>query len=57
MNMVHWEHRYLLGTMVFSIAGNVVRDFDEEHRQRSRSSTKDEEAGAYDTFSQLAFGA
>ncbi|GHO89498.1 hypothetical protein [Dictyobacter formicarum] len=29
--MVHWEHRYLLGTMVFSIAGNVVRDFDEEY--------------------------
>lgn len=30
-NMVHWEHRYLLGTMVFTIAGDVVRDFDEEY--------------------------
>ncbi len=29
--MVHWEHRYLLGTMIFTIAGDVVRDFDEEH--------------------------
>ena len=29
--MVHWEHRYLLGTMVFTIAGDVVRDFDEEY--------------------------
>lgn len=29
--MVHWEHCYLLGTMVFTIAGNVVRDFDEEY--------------------------
>ena len=29
--MVHWEHRYLLGTMVFTIAGDGVRDFDEEH--------------------------
>src|SRR5438067_2068119 len=28
--MVRWEHRYLLGTMVFTIAGDVVRDFDEE---------------------------
>jgi hypothetical protein len=27
--MVRWEHRYLLGTMVFTIAGDVVRDFDE----------------------------
>lgn len=30
-NMVQWEHRYLLGTMVFTIAGDVVRDFDEEY--------------------------
>jgi hypothetical protein len=29
--MVRWEHRYLLGTMVFTIAGDVVRDFDEEY--------------------------
>ncbi len=29
--MVHWEHQYLLGTMVFTVAGNVVRDFDEEY--------------------------
>ncbi len=29
--MVHWEHRYLLGTMVFTITGDVVRDFDEEY--------------------------
>ncbi len=29
--MVHWEHRYLLGTMIFTIAGDVVRDFDDEH--------------------------
>jgi hypothetical protein len=29
--MVRWEHLYLLGTMVFTIAGNVVRDFDEEY--------------------------
>ena len=29
--MVRWEHLYLLGTMVFSIAGDVVRDFDEEY--------------------------
>ena len=29
--MVRWEHVYLLGTMVFRIAGDVVRDFDEEH--------------------------
>lgn len=29
--MVQWEHRYLLGTMVFTIAGDVVRDFDEEY--------------------------
>jgi hypothetical protein len=27
--MVRWEHRYLLGTMVFTIAGDVVRDFEE----------------------------
>src|SRR5579884_3292470 len=30
-NMIQWEHRYLLGTMVFTIAGDVVRDFDEEY--------------------------
>ncbi len=29
--MVRWEHRYLLSTMVFTIAGDVVRDFDEEY--------------------------
>ncbi len=29
--MVQWEHCYLLGTMVFTIAGDVVRDFDEEY--------------------------
>jgi hypothetical protein len=29
--MVRWEHRCLLGTMVFTIAGDVVRDFDEEY--------------------------
>lgn len=29
--MVQWEHRYLLGTMVFTVAGDVVRDFDEEY--------------------------
>ena len=29
--MVHWEHRYLLGSMVFTIAGDVVRDFDDEY--------------------------
>ncbi len=29
--MVHWEHRYLLGTMIFTITGDVVRDFDEEY--------------------------
>ena len=29
--MVQWEHRYLLGTMVFTIAGDVVRDFEEEY--------------------------
>lgn len=29
--MVRWEHRYLFGTMVFTIAGDVVRDFDEEY--------------------------
>ena len=29
--MVHWEHQYLLGTMVFTVAGNVVRDFDKEY--------------------------
>ncbi len=29
--MVQWEHRYLLGTMVFTITGDVVRDFDEEY--------------------------
>ena len=29
--MVRWEHVYLLGTMVFRIAGDVVVDFDEEY--------------------------
>lgn len=29
--MVRWEHVYLLGTMVFKVAGDVVRDFDEEY--------------------------
>lgn len=29
--MVHWEHCYLLGTMVFTVAGDVVRDFEDEH--------------------------
>ncbi len=29
--MVRWEHVYLLGTMVFRVAGDVVRDFDEEY--------------------------
>ncbi len=29
--MIQWEHRYLLGTMVFTIAGDVVRDFDDEY--------------------------
>ena len=29
--MVHWEHQYLLGTMIFTIAGDVVRDFDDEY--------------------------
>ena len=29
--MVHWEHCYLLGSMVFTITGNVVRDFDEAY--------------------------
>jgi len=29
--MVHWEHCYLLGTMIFTIAGDVVRDFDDEY--------------------------
>ena len=29
--MVRWEHIYLLGTMVFRVAGDVVRDFDEEY--------------------------
>lgn len=29
--MVRWEHVYLLGTMIFTIAGDVVRDFDEEY--------------------------
>jgi hypothetical protein len=31
MNMVRWEHVYLLGTMVFRVVGDVVRDFDEEY--------------------------
>ncbi len=30
--MVHWEHRYLLGTMVFTVAGDVVGDFDDEYK-------------------------
>ena len=29
--MVRWEHVYLLGTMIFKISGDVVRDFDEEY--------------------------
>ena len=29
--MVHWEHCYLLGSMIFTIAGDVVRDFDEAY--------------------------
>jgi hypothetical protein len=29
--MVRWEHLYLLGTMIFTITGDVVRDFDEEY--------------------------
>ncbi len=29
--MVHWEHCYLLGTMVFTVAGDVMGDFDEEY--------------------------
>jgi hypothetical protein len=29
--MVRWEHLYLLGTMIFTVAGDVVRDFDEEY--------------------------
>lgn len=29
--MVRWEHLYLLGTMIFTIAGDVVRDFEEEY--------------------------
>ena len=29
--MVRWEHVYLLGTMIFQISGDVVRDFDEEY--------------------------
>lgn len=29
--MVRWEHVYLLGTMVFRIMGDVVRDFDDEY--------------------------
>lgn len=29
--MVHWEHCYLLGSMVFTITGDVVRDFDEAY--------------------------
>jgi hypothetical protein len=31
--MVRWEHRYLLGTMVFTIAGDVVRDLNEEYEE------------------------
>lgn len=29
--MVRWEHLYLLGTMIFTVTGDVVRDFDEEY--------------------------
>jgi hypothetical protein len=29
--MVRWEHLYLLGTMVFTVTGTVVQDFDEEY--------------------------
>jgi len=29
--MVHWEHCYLLGSMVFTVAGDVIRDFDEAY--------------------------
>jgi hypothetical protein len=29
--MVQWEHCYLLESMVFTIAGDVVRDFDEAY--------------------------
>jgi hypothetical protein len=29
--MVHWEHCYLLGSMVFTVTGDVVRDFDEAY--------------------------
>ena len=29
--MVRWEHVYLLGTMIFRIMGDVVRDFDDEY--------------------------
>ena len=28
--MVRWEHVYLLGTMVFRVTGDVVRDFDDD---------------------------
>src|SRR5579859_7310335 len=30
-HMVHWEHCYLLGSMVFTVTGDVVRDFDEAY--------------------------
>src|SRR5436190_23574296 len=30
-NMVHWGHRDLLGTLVFTIACDVVRDVEEEY--------------------------
>lgn len=29
--MVHWEHCYLLGSMVFTVTGDVIRDFDEAY--------------------------
>ena len=29
--MVHWEHLYLLGTMIFTVTGSVVQDFDDEY--------------------------
>lgn len=29
--MVRWEHLYLLGTMVFTVTGTALRDFDEEY--------------------------
>jgi hypothetical protein len=29
--MVQWEHCYLLGTMIFRVAGDVVGDFEDEY--------------------------